>query len=187
MSILLILETEGDINIYIDNNIDNNKDWKAGLFYICENQEKFSLLAANYISNIHSEDLAKRFDRINAMNSKELTHEYNKILFNFSNNDPITTGLGIIDIRRKCGGKVEYYIKKVNNSIDFLTVKVDINKIDYYISRTINKNSKLNPIIKLTGKADISTGALKEFGFNFLCPLPSEFLNVLIGQRFLEL
>ena len=61
---------------------------------------------------------------------------------------------------------------------------LDINKIDYYISRTINKNSKLNPVIKLAGKADIATGALKEFGFDFFRPLPSEFLNVLIGQRF---
>ncbi|MCQ2976050.1 MAG: SiaB family protein kinase [Bacteroidales bacterium] len=111
-------------------NIDNNKDWKAGVFYICENKEKFSLLAGNYILNIHSEDLAKRFDRINALDSKELTKEYNKILFNFNDNSPISTGLGIIDIRRKCGEKVEYYIKKVNNTIDFLTVKVDINKID---------------------------------------------------------
>ena len=109
-------------------NIDSNTDWKAGVFYICELNDRFKLIAGNYIKHVHAINLEQRFNRINGMNASLLNEEYKKILFNFSSNDPVTTGLGIIDIRRKSGGKVDYSIININNTIDFLTVKVDIIK-----------------------------------------------------------
>ncbi|MCQ2253472.1 MAG: SiaB family protein kinase [Bacteroidales bacterium] len=110
-------------------NIDDNTDWKAGVFYICEQDDKFSLLAGNYIDHKYSQSLCDRIKRLNAMDYKELSKEYNKILFNF-NNDRISTGLGFIDIRRKTGTQIEYSVKEVNPEKDFVMVKVDINKIN---------------------------------------------------------
>ena len=109
-------------------NLDSDTTWKAGIFFICEKEDRFTLIAGNYILHNLTQDLETRFDRINAMNPDELNEEYKKILFNFDYINPVSTGLGIIDIRRKSGEKVEYSVKKISNEIDFLTVKAIIRK-----------------------------------------------------------
>lgn len=109
--------------------IGDDSSWKAGVFYICERDDKFTLIAGNYINKEITKPLSERIDRVNAMDYKELTKEYNKILFNF-NNDPISTGLGFIDIRRKAGNKIEYSMVSVDDCKDFFMVKIDINKIN---------------------------------------------------------
>lgn len=110
-------------------NIKPKADWKPGIFYIAEHEDKFSMLASNYILSSHKDEFAQRLDRINAMDTEELAKEYNNILFNFSTIDHVTTGLGIIDIRRKCGSKVLYDFRKVDENYNFVTVQVDIKKI----------------------------------------------------------
>ncbi len=110
-------------------NIYENSKWKAGVFYIKEHEDKFSLLAGNYVSKSKSAALRQRIERINAMGSKELAKEYNKILFNF-NNDPVSTGLGFIDIRRKSGSKIEYWIVEVNEERDFFMVDIEVKKVN---------------------------------------------------------
>lgn len=62
---------------------------------------------------------------------------------------------------------------------------LDINSINYYIAKEINKDSKgkIKPILTLNGKMDIAKLVVKEMGFEIPKPLPSEFLNVLIGQK----
>ena len=60
---------------------------------------------------------------------------------------------------------------------------VNIKDINYYIAADINKNSKLKPILTLKGNFDIAKNKLLDIGFEIPNPLPSEFLNVLIGQR----
>lgn len=103
--------------------------WKAGVFYIKEHVDRFSLMAGNYIDKTKASALAERIERIDSMDSAGLTKEYNKILFNF-NNDPVSTGLGFIDIRRKSGSKIEYSIVDAGNGRDFFMAKIDVMKVD---------------------------------------------------------
>lgn len=62
---------------------------------------------------------------------------------------------------------------------------LDIEDINYYIAQEIVRGSKVKPVLTLSGKVDISQTVpfIQEFGFNIPNPLPSEFLNVLIGQK----
>lgn len=62
-------------------------------------------------------------------------------------------------------------------------VKLNIKSINYYIASVIDKNSKLKPILSIKGNADIAKGTVQDLGFEIPKPLPSEFLNVLIGQK----
>lgn len=110
------------------NNVFGSNDWKAGIFNIADHQDRYTLTAGNYIEHNKSQGLAQRLDKINILSHKELSKEYNKIILNSDHIDPITTGLGIIDIRRKCGSIVEYNLISVTENIDFLTIKIDINK-----------------------------------------------------------
>ena len=109
-------------------NIDHAEDWKAGVFFIKELEDSFSLLAGNYVRREHSASLKERIDRLNNMSYKDLTKEYNKILLNTEINDSVSTGLGFIDIRRKTGNPIEYSLKKVDDEIDFFIVKTIVNK-----------------------------------------------------------
>lgn len=123
----VMIELVQNIVKHADNPDTQNK-WTAGIFYLAEQGDKFTLLAGNYVKHTYTEKFSVSLDRINSMDYKELTSEYNRILFSFEDNDPVTTGLGIIDIRRKCGGIVKYDFRKINNDFDFFTVQVDISK-----------------------------------------------------------
>ncbi len=61
---------------------------------------------------------------------------------------------------------------------------LNIENIKYYIAQEINKDSKIKPILTLHGNVDIVNNSnILNFGFDVPKPLPSEFLNVFIGQR----
>lgn len=61
---------------------------------------------------------------------------------------------------------------------------LDIKSIKYYIAKELNKDTKdVKPILTLDGNVDIATLEIKKLGFDIPNPLPSEFLNVLLGQK----
>lgn len=61
---------------------------------------------------------------------------------------------------------------------------LNIKSIRYFIAKEINKETRnIKPILTIDGNMDIVTQELKDIGFNIPKPLPSEFLNVLIGQK----
>ena len=62
---------------------------------------------------------------------------------------------------------------------------LDIKDINYYIAQEIVRGSKVKPVLTLNGIVDLSKPVpfIPKMGFNIPNPLPSEFLNVLVGQR----
>ena len=75
------------------------------------------------------------------------------------------------------------YDRVATAEIDFDKDNINIKKINYYIASTIDRNSKIKPLLTIWGKLDAKTCMLKKMGFVIPKPLPSEFLNVLIGQK----
>lgn len=62
--------------------------------------------------------------------------------------------------------------------------KLNIEAIKYYIAEELNKHTKgVEPILTIDGNMDIVSAKIQNLGFNIPKPLPSEFLNVLIGQK----
>lgn len=62
--------------------------------------------------------------------------------------------------------------------------KLTINKLNYYIAKELSRANKgIEPILTFNGNVRMSDGFLYDFGFDIPRPLPSEFLNVLIGQK----
>lgn len=61
---------------------------------------------------------------------------------------------------------------------------LNIETINYYIAKELTKQSKgIKPILTLNGDVNIPDGKILNLGFDIPRPLPSEFLNVLIGQK----
>ena len=62
--------------------------------------------------------------------------------------------------------------------------ELDIKSIKYFIAKELTKKTKnIKPILTLDGKMDMTTLVVHKLGFDIPNPLPSEFLNVLIGQK----
>ena len=61
---------------------------------------------------------------------------------------------------------------------------LNIESIRYFIAKELNKETKnVKPILTIDGNMNIATLKMKNIGFDIPRPLPSEFLNVLIGQK----
>lgn len=76
------------------------------------------------------------------------------------------------------------YDRAVKADLHFENNMLEIKDINYYIAQVINKNSKIKPILSIYGNVDFSKAVeVKNLGFIIPKPLPSEFLNVLIGQK----
>ena len=80
------------------------------------------------------------------------------------------------------------YIRGVKGDLHFENNLLNIKSIDYYIvpdSFTKEQAKKVKPVVKLAGNVDFSKSEpfVKNLGFEIPRPLPSEFLNVLIGDK----
>ena len=75
--------------------------------------------------------------------------------------------------------------RAVKADLHFENNILDIKDINYYIAQEIVKGSKVKPVLTLSGIVDLSKPVpfVPKLGFNIPNPLPSEFLNVLAGQR----
>lgn len=80
------------------------------------------------------------------------------------------------------------YIRGVKGDLHFESNLLNIKSIDYYIvpdNFTKEQVQKVKPVVKLAGNVDFSKSEpfVKNLGFEIPKPLPSEFLNVLIGDK----
>lgn len=87
---------------------------KSALFMIRKENDEYSIMTGNYIA-IENVDLMKgRLDRINAMDRDELKVYYKEVLNNGEMSAKGGGGLGMIDIARKSGKKLEYNFDPVD-------------------------------------------------------------------------
>lgn len=74
--------------------------------------------------------------------------------------------------------------RAIGVKLSVLRDALTINHINYYIADSIAENVKPNrPLITISGNLNAYTGVIKDLAFDIPEPLPSEFFNVLAGQR----
>lgn len=80
------------------------------------------------------------------------------------------------------------YDRAVKADLHFENNILDIKSVDYYIASELKKGVKVKPVLSVRGRLDCSKPVpfVNAIGFTIPNPLPSEFLNVLIGQRILK-
>lgn len=100
---------------------------KSALFLIAKEGDYFQIRTGNYVDKDSAADLSGKLDKINSMDKDELKIYYQEVLNNGSLSDKGTAGLGMIDIARKSGNKLEYQLLSVNETTSFfcLNVKID--------------------------------------------------------------
>lgn len=100
---------------------------KSALFMIAKKDDKFVIRTGNYIEKTGADELEIRLNHINSLDKDGLKLFYQEVLNNGSLSDKGTAGLGMIDIARKSGNKLEYQFLPINDQHSFfcLNIKID--------------------------------------------------------------
>jgi hypothetical protein len=99
---------------------------RSAIFMIGKEGDHYSIITGNFILKEEEDKLRERIDRINAMTREELKDHYKEVLNNGKLSEKGGGGLGMIDIAKKSGQKLDYSFTPLdgNNSFFSLNVKV---------------------------------------------------------------
>ena len=99
----------------------------SAIFIIAKGKEgNYKVFTGNFILNANGELLKNKIDKINLMNTVELKAHYLETLASTELSEKGGAGLGIIEIARKSGGKIQYDFQKVSDTYSFFTLSVSI-------------------------------------------------------------
>lgn len=106
-------------------NTDSDKI-RSAIFTIGKIDNKYSIITGNYILNENINSLKNRLDEVNSLNKEELKEYYKKVLNNGEMSLKGGGGLGMIDIARKTGEKLEYNFLEIDNKVSFFTLNIKV-------------------------------------------------------------
>ena len=99
---------------------------RSAIFMIGKLENSYSILTGNFINTENVESLKSRLDEINGMSRDELKAYYKMVLNNGEMSDKGGGGLGMIDIAKKSGQKLEYSFMPVDEENSFFSLNVKI-------------------------------------------------------------
>jgi hypothetical protein len=104
---------------------DSEKE-RSAIFMIGKHNNEYTIYTGNYISSENVEKLKGRIDTVNSMTKEELKEYYKTILSNGEMSEKGGGGLGMIDIARKSGHKLNYSFIPVDDKNHFFSLNVKI-------------------------------------------------------------
>jgi hypothetical protein len=101
---------------------------KFGLLVVKKVNGGYKIITGNFVSSENIEKLEEKIKRINRSSHEEIKELYKFIL----NHQRISAkgggGLGLVDIARKTGNKLEYTIKEYNEKFSFFYLDILVNE-----------------------------------------------------------
>lgn len=109
--------------------LDGGERQRSAIFMIGKLDGVYNVITGNYINNESVEGLKGRLDEVNALSKEELKEYYKQILNNGEMSLKGGGGLGMIDIARKTGQKLNYDFQPIDEKVSFfsLNIKVTLN------------------------------------------------------------
>ncbi len=98
-----------------------------GIFILNKLPEHFRISTGNFVRENKIEVIKEKIDKINSLSSEELKDFYKFVLNNQKFSEKGGGGLGLIDIARKTGNKLEYKFFKYDEEFYFFNLTVYIN------------------------------------------------------------
>ncbi|MFI5150698.1 MAG: DUF6272 family protein, partial [Bacteroidia bacterium] len=89
---------------------------------------QYNIITGNYIKSRNVSGLKNRLDEINKLSKEELKDYYKMVLNNGEMSDKGGGGLGMIDIARKTGEKLNYNFMPVDDSYSFFSLNIKISQ-----------------------------------------------------------
>ena len=107
-----------------DNNVETLDN--SALLMISKNTDDYKIMTGNYMETANVEGLREKLELVNSMDKQELKAYYKEILSNGNRTEKGTAGLGMIDIARKSGQKLDFDFKEVKDGLSFFSLTVKI-------------------------------------------------------------
>jgi uncharacterized protein DUF6272 len=86
----------------------------------------FRIITGNFILNSNSEELKAKIDKVNGMTAEQLRAYYLDKLNTSELSEKGGAGLGMIDMARKSGHKIDYSFNKVSEKYSFFSLAVTV-------------------------------------------------------------
>jgi Family of unknown function (DUF6272) len=99
---------------------------RSAIFMIGKLDNQYNIITGNYILTQNVEGLKRRLDEINKLTKEELKDYYKAVLNNGEMSDKGGGGLGMIDIARKTGQKLNYHFMPVDDVYSFFSLNIKI-------------------------------------------------------------
>ena len=119
----ILVETLQNLNHHTDAFSDGQK---VVTFMLAKSDEGYSILAANYIDLNNVAPLKAKLDKINSLDKDGLRSYYKEVLDNGQYSVHGGGGLGIIDIARKSGNKLDYDFSDVSDTFGLYVLKIKV-------------------------------------------------------------
>lgn len=124
----VLVESLQNLYHHMDKNEHDIKSHSTVIFMIGNNAQAYSIYTGNYIRNENAEKLKVKLEKINSLNPDELKAYYKEVLNNGMMSDKGGGGLGMIDIARKSGQKLNFKFQKVDDDFSFYSLNINIAK-----------------------------------------------------------
>ena len=101
---------------------------RSAIFMIGKTDAQYHIITGNYIKNDNVASLKKRLDEINLLTKEELKEYYKAVLNNGEMSMKGGGGLGMIDIARKTGEKLNFSFSPVDDKFSFFSLNIKISQ-----------------------------------------------------------
>lgn len=110
----------------VPNVVDSDLPNRSAIFMIGKEGDDYRIITGNYMYTSHVEKLKGRIDTVNTMDKEQLKAYYKETLNNGEMSAKGGGGLGMIDIARKSGQKLDYHFEPLANDCTFFTLNIKI-------------------------------------------------------------
>lgn len=96
------------------------------MFLICKNNNRFRIVTGNHMPSGNVPLLKDKIEKVNSLTTEELKNYYRETLSSKEFSEKGGAGLGLIDLARKSGNKIDYRFDVVNESFSFFSLIVNL-------------------------------------------------------------
>ncbi len=106
----------------------NDEKVRSAIFMIGKMETHYNIITGNYIKNENIANLKRLLESINKLNKEELKEYYKEVLNNGEMSLKGGGGLGMIDIARKTGGKLNFDFTPVDQKYSFFSLNINVSQ-----------------------------------------------------------
>jgi hypothetical protein len=117
--------------------IKNDEQLKTSSFFSIRINEIVQIISANAIDSSLENQIKEMIEKLNSYSSEELKVMYLDILTNSGMSEKGGAGLGLIEMARKSGQKLDYFFEKINEKTSLFYLQIKLNT-------DINQNTSSN-------------------------------------------
>ena len=100
----------------------------ASILLIGSNEENYFVITGNVINNKEKEALTKKIEKINLMDPEGLNELYRDIISQGNFSEKGGAGLGLIDMAKRSGQKLQYSFNSMEKELTFFTLETNIKR-----------------------------------------------------------